>query len=173
MYRNTIETVIDKQDIRDIYTRYARGVDRADGESLKSCYWEDAVEEHGNTYNGPAHPYIEGALPRMQKTGVMGHYVCNLHIDLDGDTAFTEAYVLTFARFEKDGEPWDTLTGGRIIDKMEKRDDEWKIAHRKIALDWNRDEPSSETWCLGLFNPDDPAMIMGQKGSGDLSYQRF
>ncbi len=71
------------------------------------------------------------------------------------------------------GEKWDTLTGGRIVDRFEKRDGEWRIAHRKITLDWNRDMPMAETWCLGLFKPEDPRMHIGEKGKGDLSYSRF
>jgi len=56
---------------------------------------------------------------------------------------------------------------------MEKRDGEWKIAHRKIALDWNRDELANETWCLGLFDPDHSQMVLGKKGRADFSYERF
>jgi len=33
--------------------------------------------------------------------------------------------------------------------------------------------PSSESWCVGLFNPEDPRMIMGRKGKDDLTYSRF
>ncbi len=173
MYKNTMETVIAKQDISDVIMRYARAIDRADGPLLHGCYHDDAIEEHGNTYNGPAHDYIDGAMERIMKGDVMMHLIGNLHIGLESELAWVETYVLTFARFDKEGEPWDTLTGGRIFDKFEKRDGEWKIAHRKMALDWNRDEPSSEGWCLGLFKPDDPKMIMGEKGKGDLSYTRF
>lgn len=170
---NTLDTVIDKEDIRDVIMRYARGVDRADSALLKSCYHDDAIEEHGGAYSGPAHIYIDGAIPRMRKMGVMAHYICNMSIDLQGDRAYVETYVLTFARFEKNGEPWDTLTGGRIVDRFEKRGGEWRIAHRKMTFDWNRDEPSSETWCLGLFKPGAPGMVMGVKGKDDLSYARF
>ena len=53
------------------------------------------------------------------------------------------------------------------------RDGEWRIAHRKMAFDWNHDMPSSESWCVGLFNPEDPRMIMGRKGKDDLTYSRF
>jgi len=173
MYKNTIETVIAKQDISDTIMRYARAIDRADGPLLHSCYWEDAVEEHGNSYTGPAHDYIDGAMARLMKGDVMMHLIGNIHIELEGDLAWVETYVLTFARFAKDAEPWDTLTGGRIFDKFARRDNEWRIAHRKIALDWNRDEPSAEGWCLGLFDPDDPQMIVGEKGKGDLTYSRF
>lgn len=173
MYKNTIETVIAKQDISDVIMRYARAIDRADGPLLHSCYWEDAIEEHANSYTGPAHDYIDGAMKRLQGGDVMMHNVGNIHTELEGDTAWVETYLITFARFPKDGVSWDTLTGGRIFDKFERRNGEWKIAHRKIALDWNRDEPTCEGWCLGLFKPEDPRTIMGEKGKGDLTYTRF
>ncbi|GGE41670.1 hypothetical protein GCM10011367_15420 [Marinicauda pacifica] len=177
MTANTLETLIAKQDIYDVLTNYARGVDRADGELLKSCYHADAIEEHGNTYNGPAHAYVDGAVARMAKLRhPMAHYLCNVNIDLQDDakTAFVETYVLTFARFDDaDGKANDTLTGGRLVDKFERRDGAWKIAHRKMALDWNRDAPQAEGWCLGMFDPSHPDLNMGTRGRGDLSYQRF
>jgi len=153
--------------------RYARGVDRADQALLKSCYHGDAIEEHGSTYDGPAHDYIDGAIERIRSMGTMCHYLCNVHIELNGDTAYSEAYVLTFARFNNAGNPVDTLTGGRLCDRFERRRGVWKIAHRKLAFDWNRDMPMQESWCLGLFNPDDPKMVMGSKDQQDPSYQRF
>jgi ketosteroid isomerase-like protein len=168
-----LEEFLAKEEIRDVMMRYGRGVDRADGELLKSCYHADAIEEHGSTYAGPAHAYIDGAIPRIMKMGTLAHYICNIHIMLDGDKAYVESYLLTFARFQKDGASFDTFTGGRIVDRFESRQGEWRIAHRKMAFDWNYDTPTREGWCLGLFNPSDPKMIIGQKGPGDLSYQKF
>jgi hypothetical protein len=168
-----LEAMMSKMEIQEIMMRYARGVDRADEEMLKSCYHADAIEEHGPAYQGPAFAYIEGAVGRIRKMGAMAHYVCNIHIELDDDLAYVEAYVLTYVRFEKDGEPFDTLTGGRVCDRFERRDGDWKIAHRKITFDWNRDMPSNEGWCLGMFDTNDPNMIMGLKSKDDLSYQRF
>ncbi len=173
MYANTPETLLAKQDIADLMARYARGVDRADGALLHSCYWDDAIEDHGSSYSGPARAYIDGAIERLGMTGTICHYVCQSHVEFDGDTAWSETYLLTFARFAKNGAPWDTLTGGRIVDKLVRRGGEWRILHRKMAFDWNRDQPESEGWCLGLFKPADPRMIMGEKGCGDLSYARF
>lgn len=168
-----LENLMSKMEIQETLMRYARGVDRADEALLKSCYHRDAIEEHGSTYAGPAHEYIEGAVVRIRQMGTMAHYICNIHIELDGDLAWVESYVLTFARFKRDGESFDTLTGGRICDKFERRLGEWKIAHRKMTFDWNRDMPSQEGWCLGLFNPEDPKMVMGRKDKEDLSYHRF
>jgi len=168
-----LDAMIAQHEIHGVLMRYARGVDRADAALLKSCYHPDAIEEHGSTYVGPAHEYIDGAIPRIRAMGIMCHYLCNVHIELDGDTAYTEAYVLTFARFDNDGKSTDTLTGGRLCDRFERRDGVWKIRHRKLAFDWNRDMETQESWCLGLFNPADPNMVMGTKDRSDLSYQRF
>jgi hypothetical protein len=168
-----LEQALSKLEIQETLMRYGRGVDRADEALLKSCYHEDAIEEHGSTYAGPAHSYIEGAVGRIRQMGTMAHYICNVHIDLQGDLAYVEAYVLTFVRFTRDGEDWDTLTGGRICDRFERRDGAWRIAHRKMVFDWNRDAPSREGWCLGMFKPDDPRMNFGVKSPDDLSYQRF
>ena len=130
-YANTLETMLAKQDIADCLARYARGVDRADADMLHSCYFVDSIEEHGSTYSGPARAYIDGAIERMKGGDVMGHYLCNLHVEFESDAlAYAECYVLTFARFAKNGEKWDTLTGGRIVDRFEKRAGKWGIAHR-------------------------------------------
>jgi len=172
-----LAVMLDKAEIHDVLMRYGRGVDRADEEFLKSCYHPDAIEEHGSVYVGPAFAYIENAVGRIRKMGVMAHYLCNVHIDIGGDLgpdlAYAESYVLTFARFKRGEESWDTLTGGRIVDKFERREGAWKIAHRKMTFDWNRDMPSNEGWCLGTFNPDDPRMSFGRKDREDLAFRRF
>jgi len=163
-----------KQDILDVLARYARGVDRADGELLASCYHADAIEEHGPNYSGPAAEYIAGAVERLKHMGPMVHYLCNSHIELDGNRAWVETYVLTFARFpDGEGNDTDTLTGGRLCDRFECRDGQWRIAHRRMTFDWNRDAPSNEGWCLGMFDSASPAFHRGRKDRDDLSYQRF
>jgi hypothetical protein len=174
MYANTVETMLAKQDIHDAMMRYARGIDRGDAVLLQSAYWEDAVEVHGSAYNGPAIPYLKGAAQRVTDNGTtMQHFIANMHIEFDGDdTAWVESYVLTFARFAKDGEDWDTLTGARSYDKFVRRGGEWRILHRRVAFDWNHDIKSAESWALGVFDPDSPDMFMGKKGRRDLSYVR-
>ena len=176
-YANTLETLLAKQDIADCLARYARGVDRTDAEMLHSCYFDDSIEEHGSSFSGLARDYIEGAIQRLASAGVMGHYLCQSLCEIEGDVAHVESYLLTFARFGTAEEPWDTFTGGRIVDRFERREmpggPEWRIAHRKVAFDWNHDIAASETWCRGMFNPEDPRMVMGRRGTGDLSYSRF
>lgn len=174
-YINTVETMLARQDINDCIMRYARGIDRGDVDLLLSCYWDDAHEIHGPAYNGPAVPYLREAAKRMKvNKPVMQHFIGNVHIDLDADpdVAWVESYILTFARFAKDGTDYDTLTGARAHDRFERRNGEWRIAHRQAVFDWNSDRPSTETWCLGLFDTAHPDMVMGAKAPDDLTYRR-
>jgi hypothetical protein len=168
-----LEILLAKDEIREVLMRYGRGVDRGDAELLKSCYHPGAIEEHGSTYVGPADAYIDAAVPRIHKMGTLAHYICNIHISLEGERAYVESYVLTFARFQRDGKSYDTFTGGRLCDRFDRRNGEWKVMHRKMAFDWNHDMPSQEGWCLGMFNPSDPKMVLGKKGPQDLSYLKF
>lgn len=161
-----------RQEILEVLARYARGVDRADGELLLSCYHEGAIEEHGSTYCGPAREYVEGAVERLKLMGPLAHYLCSTHVEFDGDVAWAETYVLTFARVGEGEASTDTFTGGRLHDKFECRGGEWKITHRRMAFDWNRDMDTREDWCAGLFDPSHPKFHLGVKGFADLSYQR-
>lgn len=167
-----LERVLARDEIREVLARYARGVDRADGELLKSCYHPDAIEEHGGNYTGNAFEYVDGAVPRIRLMGAMQHLLGSSHIELDGEVAFVETYIWTFARFASERGSTDTFTGGRLIDRFERRGGQWKIAHRRTVFDWNRDTPTSEGWCTGLFDPSKPGMHLGRKDVSDLSYDR-
>jgi hypothetical protein len=167
-----LERMLARDEIYEVLARYARGVDRADADLLKSCYHADAIEEHGGNYTGNAFDYVDGAVPRIRLMGAMQHLLGSSHIEFDANVAWVETYLWTFARFAADGKSTDTFTGGRLIDRFEFRAGHWKIAHRRTVFDWNRDTPTSEGWCTGLFDPTKPGMHLGRKDPGDLSYGR-
>ena len=167
-----IERMLARDEIREVLARYARGVDRADADLLKSCYHPDAIEEHGGNYTGNAFDYVDGAVPRIRLMGPMQHLLGTSHIEFDGDVAHVETYIWTFARFAGERGSTDTFTGGRLVDRFERRGGHWKIARRRTVFDWNRDTPTSEGWCTGLFDPSKPGMHLGRKDASDLSYDR-
>lgn len=167
-----MERLMARAEILEVLANYARGVDRADAPLLKSCYHPDAIEEHGGTYTGNALQYVDGAIPRIRNLGPMQHLLGSSHIELSGDTAFVETYVWTFLRVTTASGDLDTFTGGRLFDRFERRNGDWKIAHRRTIFDWNRDTHASEGWVNGLFKPGTPGMLRGLKGGSDPSYQR-
>ena len=99
-----LERMLARDEIQEVLARYARGVDRADADLLKSCYHPDAIEEHGGNYSGNAFAYVDGAVPRIRLMGAMQHLLGTSHIEFDGDVAWVETYLWTFARFAR-GDP--------------------------------------------------------------------
>ncbi|MGH8240516.1 MAG: nuclear transport factor 2 family protein [Steroidobacteraceae bacterium] len=116
-----LDRMLARDAIREVLACYARGIDRADGTLLKSCYFDDAIEEHGSSFTGRAHDYVDAAIPKVRTMGVMQHLLGNSYTELDGERAYVETYVWTFLRVERDGRSWDTFTGGRLHDKFERR----------------------------------------------------
>jgi hypothetical protein len=62
------------------------------------------------------------------------HITANHHCELDGETAHCETYYI-FAGMTKADNAL-ALSGGRYVDRMEKRGGEWRIAARKCLVEW-------------------------------------
>ena len=79
------------------------------------------------------------------------HNLTNLLIDLDGDVATAESYCVTFARIKADGQYYHSFTGARMIDRLERRDGSWGIAHRRLGTGTTT-PPKKSTGC-GACSP--------------------
>jgi ketosteroid isomerase-like protein len=157
----------DREAIRDCIWRYCRGVDRADEAMLRSAYWPDAIDEHAGLYSGPAKDFIDQSVTNLHTLGDTMHYVTNMLIRIEGDTAKAESYYYAIHRLENDGPVRDVIGCGRYLDRFEKRADEWRIAHRVVAIDWFRDYGDSGDWAVGPFGLGDASR--GKRGPQDLS----
>ena len=136
-------------EIRSRIDAYCRGVDRRDGALIRSCFHPDAVDDHG-PYVGNAHEFADWIVARMSAMPVFGqHHVTNCLIHLDGpDSARVESYYLAYhpRRDEASGRIVLLQNGGRYLDQFERRDGEWRIARRKVLVDWSRAELPGEPW---------------------------
>jgi hypothetical protein len=94
----------------------------------------------------------------------------NLLIEVDGDTATAESYCITFARIKANGAYHHSFTGARMIDRLERREGTWGIAHRQLLWDWNHEAPAAEHWMQGLLTPDPSALRMSAKFPADPIY---
>jgi hypothetical protein len=100
------------------------------------------------------------------------HWVSNLTIDLDGDTAHCESYFMGVLR-NKGSEAVD-IQGGRYLDKLERRSIGWRIAVRTSVPEWHvvheggHVSPTyGKTWAeitQGLY--------VGSRDRNDRSYER-
>jgi len=166
-----VRALLDKQAIAEVLMRYSRAVDRGDEALLRGCYHDDAVEDHGGSFLGPASDYIEAIKPALHSDRLMTHTVTNVLVELTGaDTALSECYYLSFARYPAAEPPFETLTLARAIDRFERRDGTWRIANRKLRWEWNREQPIAETWARGGIG--DPAILLhGGKKPNDPLYE--
>ena len=89
----------------------------------------------------------------------------NHWIEITGDHAVGESYVLAYRGTNGD-DPQDTLTGGRYIDKYERRNGSWKIAQRAFVMDWSTASPAKNLLNLGMFAD----MDRGQRSVEDPVY---
>src|ERR1700737_3896836 len=133
----------DRQAIHDCLMTYSRGIDRHDRELLLSVYHDDAIDDHGVFVGSPAE-FVDWALDMHTRLHLSHqHCIYNFTCELDGDVAHTEAYYM-FVGMNRAGTPM-AMSGGRYIDRLEKRDGRWAIAARVCVRDWAPLEKIPET----------------------------
>jgi ketosteroid isomerase-like protein len=156
--------VADTLAIYDVLAKHSRGVDRADEALLKSAYWPDATVEYGS-FDGLAHEFC-GMLPAgIKRYASTQHSLSNVAIEFDGDDAKVETYVTAGHYLKVDGDQGTEMTYfGRYLDRMQKRDNVWKLSHRQVVMSWNQNADTTAEWegptwsglALGARAPDDP-----------------
>ncbi len=158
-----LREVVHRQKVYDVLTRYCRALDRCDVALMKSVYHEDGFDDHG-IFQGNAQAFAEYIIREIQEWfEVTTHAICNVHMELDGDVAYTESYLLAYhiVRPEKMDDIFGStymkqfsaspamedrhlyLFGGRYVDRLERRQGEWRIARRQVVMDWNENVRST------------------------------
>jgi hypothetical protein len=156
-----LRELLDRQAIVDCVHRYARGVDRDDADLIRSAYHRDAAEDHGGFVGG-----VDGLIPFLARVhrpfAGSQRYVTNVTVDLDGDEAHAESYWLCVLL--RDEPATLMLSGGRYVDRLERRDGEWRIADRVVVIEWRGD--------LAGGAPDPPLGVTARRDGDDVSYRR-
>jgi hypothetical protein len=161
---NDLQRLLDRQAIQDALIRYCRGVDRADPKLLASAYHSDAVDEHGaQTFAGDG---IGPGIIEMTRTmRVTLHCISNTTIEFHApDEAGCECYFSTWQTMQIDGRERILSGLGRYLDRFERRDGQWRIAHRLVVVDLATLLPESNFMPsrpdLGHRGPDDPSFAL-------------
>jgi hypothetical protein len=154
--------LLDRLDIYDCLVRYARGLDRHDAELIASAFWPDAQVNYGDLFSGPRDDFVEWANELEAQNEYHAHHISTQSVDLDGDVAHVETYVLYIVRTPLKDE---RLGSGRYLDVLERRAGEWRIVLREFLAEMgNRGVPSALV--------DSPWTARGTWDRGDLSYVR-
>lgn len=156
----------DDREIRDVVLRYCRGIDRMDRALVHDCYHPDAIDEHGS-FRGGVDEYLDWVWPLLAKYTNTMHFVGNQLVEIAGDVAAVETYGIAFHRSEDARPELNLITGFRFLDRFERREARWRIAHRRAVTEWSRIDDEA-----GRFLPGS-GLLQGERDSSDASYALF
>jgi len=158
-----LEIVLDELAVKEVQMRYCRAADRREFDALRACFHEDATADYGHgVWN--LNEYIEHATSMSANFIATTHNTGNQLVEIDGDSAWAEHYLIANHRWPLDeqGNTRDLTASVRYIDRMERRDGEWRIARRMMVLDWHRIDPvigADVTTVRGRRDRSDPSFL--------------
>lgn len=156
-----LEDITAGLEIRRILYTYCRGVDRGDAALIANAYHRHGLDHHGAWHGRGSDfaPHIVAALDPAEETGQ--HHITNVLINRDGDTAKVESYFIALNPMTDEAGGRAFVTG-RYLDRFEKRNGDWKIAERHVAMD--SAEPATKTF------PDMASYLTGGGREADPSH---
>ena len=135
-------SLADRLAIQDVLHHHCRGLDRNDGPAVAHCYWPEAEVDYGN-FQGPASQFAELIGPALSEAyQLTRHCISNTLISFDGSTARAESYVEA-SHLAADGNS-EMRFGGRYLDLLEKRGDQWRMTFRRVVMDWSQTRPLAD-----------------------------
>lgn len=162
-----MKMLLERQDIQDCLVRFSRGMDRFDKPLFLSAFHADALLSAGSFVGGPEEIYDWASELHREGQSATQHNLLNQTIDIDGDTAHVETYYLFVGR-NRDDSNW--LAGGRYLDRLEKRDGEWRIAFRSNVIEWSGMYPGMELPFADIADINDNGAPA--RDTSDISYLR-
>jgi len=169
-----VQRLVDREEIRDLMSRYARGVDRADWDLVRAVYHPDAHDDHGD-YKGGVDGFIEFAKGRTGGAPQCMHFLGQCLIQFAGkDVAVVETHFMTAhtlgpkaqKEYEvKGGGPVQLSSYGRYADRVERRNGPWRIAKRIVIFEATRitkeeAPPIKADWAQQRRDKNDPMLKM-------------
>jgi hypothetical protein len=168
----------DREAIHEVIMRYCRGVDRGEPDLVASAFHDDATDNH----YGVLLPFREaiGTLKTARSADRSSspvkstmHNICNVLIEIDGDVARSESYLVSIVRLQHEARAFDWTLAGRYVDRFERRNGAWRIAQRTVVYDHERfDEVMPAPDGLPQARYIDRA-VRGKRGPDDFSYEIF
>lgn len=135
-----IQVLMDERDIRNVLYRDCRAKSRGDADLMRTCFFKDAVDHHQPFFDMPFSQLADMLSDGINATGEMIQYIAlQILIELDGDVARTETYVQSSKIFHQRsaaGHKIVRLSGMRMLDRLERRNGEWRIAERQFVPEW-------------------------------------
>ncbi|MBJ21890.1 MAG: nuclear transport factor 2 family protein [bacterium] len=137
MSDSTPQELLDKQAIRDVLSRYCRGLDRMDKEMANAVWHPGGTAFYDGMFEGTGHGFIDWVWEAHAAMDRHSHQITNVLIELNGDRATSESYVtvVLWTLPDAGGAQQELVGRGRYLDRWERREGAWAIEHRVHLLD--------------------------------------
>jgi hypothetical protein len=166
-----VDRLKDRRDIFDALKRYTRGADRHDKELVRTAFWPEATISFGTPMG--LDEYVDWEDNRLAGYAAHQQHITGQTIEVDGDTAHVESYVVYFLVPRDRGA--DTagapspgralvrektrLGSGRYVERWERRNGDWRILVREyvedLALLGDTVDLCTNGGCLGSWDRTD------------------
>ena len=137
-----LQFLLDRQEIRDVVTRYFMSADRRDFVALVDCFVPDTLVDYSDLLPvSPTTPIAEVAAMIDSAMGDLynntQHFMGNHECVIDGSRAEVETYCLAIHEYLDDSVDGGTrpTSALRYIDRFVRTSDGWRIEHRKAVRD--------------------------------------
>ena len=135
-----LEEIEARTAIEDCLKRFARAVDRQDWALARTLYHDDAFDDHG-FFKGPPDAFLAHIAKLHQVQEHSMHFNTNVLIEFQSrERAFVETYVLVLQRFAERR----VTASARYLDRFERRNGRWRVAHRTLVFGDMVSEPVRE-----------------------------
>lgn len=140
---SNLQTLLDEREISQALARMTRILDNRAWDSLDSVYAEDLTFNYGREEGAGIEAMRAELSGFLDNCGPTMHLTGNALIEVDGDTATSEAYIL--ARHQGAGESVQVYFDacGAWIDKWERRANGWRIVRRDISTSVMQGDPAA------------------------------
>lgn len=167
-----------ESDIQRVLHLYTHALDRRRWDLLDHVFHDDARFGFGDI-GGDWRDFRRAARSIVDPLGPTHHMIANVLIEIDGPVAHVETYLNGYhvvpadypaglntngLFYDRPGERYISVVGGRYVDRFEDRGQGWRIARRIGLYDWIQVLPYTDG---GLSQS--PEVALGKWGAADPS----
>jgi SnoaL-like domain len=157
----TVAELVAERDVRRVLASYCKGIDRCDPALMSAAFWPDARIDYGSFQaSGAEVGEVIAGKRRSARVKVMMHSLTTCLVDIEADEAFAEGWYLSLRQVDTAAGVEHRWLGERYLDRLECRDDVWKIARRRAVHDFDLAQEHRPAFPAGMFldacaSPDD------------------
>ena len=157
-----LRAMLDRQQISELIYTYCRAVDRIDPELGYTVWHDGAQADYGRIYQGDARGLIDHICAAHRRAIAHSHQITNILIQLDGERARSEAYIISAMRFMHEGALKQVTTRGRYLDQWSRRAGRWGADKRFFVNDFDELRPVTPAFVPPRFALDrsDPSYAL-------------